>query len=157
MRIVSRITTLILFATLVACGGDSTGPGQTHESIAGSYAGILVGVSQGVALDATFSLTITQTAGDLQGSWALQGTLDDGFDLYDVQGTGTINGAINPGNNPSVNMTIRTGFCPNYQAHFSGAYDSANRRITISGPVEFFASNSCTVVLSFPATIILTR
>lgn len=157
MRFVSLITTPILFATLVACSGDSTGPGQTYESIAGSYAGILVGVSQGVALDATFSLTITQTTSDLQGSWALQGTLDDGFDFYDVQGTGTLNGTINPGNNPSVNMTIRTGSCPNYQARFSGAYDSANRRITISGPVEFFASNSCTVVLSFPATIILTR
>ena len=157
MRFGSRITSPALFAALVACSGDSTGPDSNYETIAGSYAGVLGGISQGVALDATFSLTITQTAGDLQGSWALQGTLDDGFDLYDVQGTGTLSGTINPGNNPSVNITIRTGFCPNYQAQFSGAYDSANRRITIAGPIEFFAANTCTVVLRFPSTIILTR
>jgi hypothetical protein len=73
-----------LVAFLVACS-DSTAPADSYESIAGSYDGALAGVSQGVALDATFSLTINQTGGTATGSWALQGLLDDGFDLYDVQ------------------------------------------------------------------------
>lgn len=147
----------LLLAASVACSGDSTGPGVTYESIAGSYNGVLVGLAQGVALDATFSLTLTQTSGSLSGSWALQGILDDGFDTFLAQGTGTITGTIAGGTNPSVNLTVRTGSCPNYQAHFSGAYDTANRRLTISGPVDFFATNTCTVVLTYQSTIILTR
>jgi hypothetical protein len=100
---------------------------------------------------------MNQTSGNITGSWALQGILDDGFDTFLAQGTGSITGTIAAGSNPSVNLTVRTGECPNYQAHFSGAYDSANRRLTISGPVDFFAANTCTVVLTYPSTIILTR
>jgi hypothetical protein len=147
----------LLLAATIACSGDSTGPGRTFENIGGSYDGSLVGISQGVALDATFSLTMNQTSGNITGSWALQGILDDGFDTFLAQGTGSITGTIAAGSNPSVNLTVRTGECPNYQAHFSGAYDSANRRLTISGPVDFFAANTCTVVLTYPSTIILTR
>lgn len=151
---------LILSTFLVgsaACGGDGTGPSATFESIAGSYSGTMAGASQGVVLNAAFSLTITQDAGSTSGSWALQGTLNDGFQSVDVQGTGTLSGTVAQGTNPSVNLAIKTGACPNYQANFSGAYDSANRRLTITGPVEFFANNSCNVVLSYQATIILNR
>jgi hypothetical protein len=157
MRTTRSAFASLLIAIVVACSSDSTGPGASYENIAGSYDGVLVGLSQGVALDATFSLTLTQTSGNVAGSWALQGILDDGFDTFLAQGTGTITGTIAAGMNPSVNLTVRTGSCPNYQGHFSGAYDSANRRLTISGPVDFFAANTCTVVLSFPSTIILSR
>ncbi len=117
----------------------------------------LVGLSQGVALDAIFSLTIVQTGGNVTGSWALQGTLFDGVQSASVQGTGNLSGTVAAGTNPSVNLTIRTGSCPNYQANFSGAFDSANQRLTISGPVEFFAPNSCNVALTYQGTIILNR
>lgn len=143
---------------LVGCGGDDgTGPSTNFESLAGSYSGAMAGISQGVTLGATFSLTIGQSRGDLTGTWALQGTLSDGFESVDVQGTGTLSGSVASGGNPSVNMVIRTALCPNYQASFSGAYDSANRRLTITGPVEFFAQNSCNVVLSYQGTLILNR
>ena len=145
-----------LLASIVACG-DSTGPETSFESIAGTYDGVLGGFSQGVALDATFSLTINQASGTATGSWALQGTLDDGFDFLDVQGSGSLSGSVSSGKNPSVNLTVRTGSCPNYQAHFSGSYDSTNRVLTISGPIEFFAVGTCTVALSFPSTILLYR
>jgi hypothetical protein len=141
-----------------ACGGDGgTEPGPAHESIADSYAGVLIGISEGVALNSTFSLTIAQSGSALSGSWGLSGTLNDGVTTLDVAGTGTLTGSIAAGNNPSVNMTVRVPTCPNYQAQFSGAYDVSNRRLTIAGPVVFFAANSCTVVLSYPSTIILTR
>ena len=149
-----------ILATTVAitgCGGDSSGPSTSFESIAGSYAGGLVGQAQGVNLNATFSLTISQSAGSVSGTWALQGTLDDGAQVVNVQGTGTLTGTIASGNNPSVNLVIKTGACPSYQAHFSGAYDSANSRLTITGPVEFFAANTCSVVLSYQTTVILNQ
>lgn len=154
----NRLRPMVAALVLVgaACGSESTGPTATYDSIAGSYSGFLVGVAQGVALEATFSLTIAQTGGDLSGSWALQGTLDDGFQLFGVQGTGTLNGSIGTGNNPSVNLVVRSGGCPNYQASFSGAYDSSNRRLTISGPVDIL-DGSCAVVLRYQSTIILNR
>ncbi len=154
-RFFAAATTLLL----VACG-DSTGPeptgptGPTYESIAATYAGALVGNAQGIALTATFSITITQTGGDLSGSWSLVGTLNDGVVSVDVQGTGTLSGSIASGQNPSVNLTIRNA-CANYEARFSGAYDSANRRLTIGGPVDIL--DGCTVVITYQSTIILDR
>lgn len=140
-----------------ACGGGGTDPSPTFDSIAGSYSGAMAGTSQGVALSSTFGLTITQTGGTTGGSWALQGTLSDGVESVDVLGTGSMTGTIASGNNPSVNLAIRTAACPNYQANFSGAYDSANHRLTITGPVVFFAANTCDVALTYQATIILNR
>lgn len=159
MRTRFSLLLTILSLGVAACGGDSsTGPSApTHESIAGAYAGAMVGLSQGIALNATFSLTIAQTAGTTSGSWGLSGTLSDGFSSVNVVGTGTLTGTVAVGNNPSVNITIRTPACPNYRAEFSGAYDSANRRLTITGPVEFLANNTCNVVLTYPTTIILNR
>lgn len=112
---------------LGACGDGGTEPGPAYESIAGSYAGVMAGISQGIALEATFTLTINQTAGNLSGTYSVAGTLDDGVNSVDVLGTGTLTGTVAAGNNPSVNITVRSGVCPNHQALFSGAYDSANR------------------------------
>ncbi len=140
---------------LAACGSDSTGPSD-WETISGSYAGAMAGLTQGVALEATFSLTLTQNRGDLGGSYALQGVLTDGIDHVDVQGTGTVTGSVARGTNPSVNVSVTPGFCPNRTASFSGAYDSANRRITLTGPVQFFDAN-CQPVLTYQMTFILNR
>lgn len=155
----ARITVLAIIASLLSsCGGDSgTGPTPSYNSIAGSYSGAMIGNSQGVALAATFSLTIAQNQGSTSGTWALTGTLNDGVSSLPVSGTGTMTGTVAAGNNPSVNLVIKTSLCPAYQAQFSKAFDTANQRLTISGPVEFFANNSCNVVLSYNTTIILNR
>ena len=140
-----------------ACGGDSSGPSDSsYNSIAGSYAGGLAGTSQGVDLSADLSLTVTQSSGSLSGSYSISGTLTDGVDTEAFQGTGALTGSIEAGDNPSVNITVVPGACPNQTAQFSGAYDSANQRLTISGPVEFF-NGSCAVVLTYAGTIILNR
>ena len=157
----TRFSSVLLATALgtAACGGDgSTGPDTpTFESIAGSYAGSMVGVSQGVALDADFGLTITQSSSALSGSYSISGTLTDGIDVVTVQGTGVLTGAIEAGDNPSVNITVTPGACPTESAQFSGTYDSANQRLTLTGPVEFFGVGTCDVVLSYPMTIILNR
>ena len=154
MRVRAWIGCLVL-VTVAACG-ESTGP-SNYNSIAGSYSGAMIGLSQGIALNAIFSTTIAQTAGNTSGTWSLSGTLNDGVSTLNVVGTGTLSGTVAAGNNPSVNLTIKTPLCPNYQAQFSGAYDSVNHRLTITGPVEFFAANSCNVALSYQGTIILNR
>lgn len=157
MRVI-RWSLAAIVALTLACGDSSTGPSTpSYDSIAGSYAGAMAGVSQGVTLNADFSLTIAQSSGTLSGSYSLSGTLSDGVNVVPVQGTGTLTGTIATGNNPSVNITFRPGACPNYSANFSGAYDSANHRLTVSGPVEFFGVGTCTVQLSYPMTVILNR
>jgi hypothetical protein len=141
---------------LLACGGDASGPAATYENISGSYSGHMVGVAQGVELDALFSFTLSQSSGTVNGTYAIQGSLTDGITYVDVQGTGAIDGTIAAGNNPSINLTIQPAMCPNNRATFSGTYDVANRRITMIGPVEFFNAN-CAVVLRYQMNFVLTR
>jgi hypothetical protein len=142
--------------TTFGCGSDSTGPSTTYENISGTYVGVMAGISQGVTLDATFTLTITQNQGTLGGSYSLSGTLSDGIDVVAVQGTGTLSGSIAPGSNPSVNVTVTSGICPSVSSTYSGAYDSANHVITLNGSAKMFNA-SCQVVLTYTGTIILSR
>ena len=146
------MATLLLVA---ACGGDSTAP-PTYESIAGTYNGTIVGLTQGVALNSIFTLAIAQNGATTSGTYGISGTLDDGVNTVQIAGTGTLDGTVASGTNPSVNITIKSGGCPNYQAVFSGAYDSANSRITITGPIDIL-DNNCAVFLRYPTTFILTR
>jgi hypothetical protein len=143
--------------TLPSCGSDSSGPSAvTYASIAGTYNGGIIGTTQGVALNGVFSLTLTQNQGNLSGSFSLAGRLNDGVSFVDVLGTGSASGTIASGNNPSVNVTVRSGSCTNYTSSFSGAYDVANSRITLTGNVDMLR-NDCTVALRYPTTFILTR
>lgn len=152
----SRMAAVTLaVVVLTGCGDSGTEP-ETFNQIAGSYAGMLSGIQQGIALNATLSLTIQQNRGQLSGSYAISGTLSDGVVVVDTQGTGVIDGSIQSGNNPSVNVTITPGGCPNRPATFSGAYDSSNQRLTISGPVEIF-EHDCSVFITYQSTIIMSR
>ena len=154
-RVLAGTSMLFLLA---ACGGDSpTSPSQHFESIAGDYTGQMVGLAQGIELNAVFAISISQTNGSASGNYTLSGTLSDGTTQVDIVGAGPLSGTVASGTNPSVNIAIKVPGCPNYQANFSGAYDSVNRRLTITGPVDIFQNNSCTVALSYSGTIILAR
>ena len=146
----------VMAALAGACGGDSTGPGPTYESVAGNYGGVMTGLSQGVSLDGMFSITLTQEDGSLAGSYSIAGTLTDGSGQLIFEGTGALTGSIASGSNPSVNVVATPSLCPANTATFSGTYDSANRRITLQGPVQFFGGD-CSVVLVYATTIVLTR
>jgi hypothetical protein len=159
MRYIIRVASAALAVLALACGSDSpTGPPQpTYPNIAGTYAGALAGISQGITLQTTFTITITQSAGALEGSYSLVGTLSDGVITVPVQGTGTLTGTIAAGNNPSVNFTATSGLCPNIRSVYSGAYDSVNAVITLNGTLNVFDLNTCQIVLTYPGTIILRR
>jgi hypothetical protein len=154
MRFVPRWLPALAIA-VGACGGDS-GTGPSYENIAGSDAGVVSGVSQGVALQTQVGFTIAQTRGTLSGTWSTSGAVTDGFTTVAVSGTGTISGTIGAGNNPSVNITIFVPGCSVYRANFSGAYDVANRKITMTGPIDLL-NDDCTVFRSYPTTLIITR
>jgi hypothetical protein len=155
MSLATRRLGIACLSLAVACGGNGgTGPSPTYDNIAGTYAGPVAGLSQGILLQATLTVTVTQSAGNLGGSYSISGTLFDGTNTVAIQGTGTIAGTIASGSNPSVNVTARSGSCPNVAAIFSGAYDSVNRVLTLNGTLPI-ANASCQVVLTYPLTIIV--
>ena len=146
---ISRFSVVLVVTFLTACGGDD-GTGVSFETLAGTYVGPLIGTSQGVILGANLSVTITQSSGSLSGSYAISGTLTEGAVVVAILGTGSFTGTIAAGLNPSVNLTL-TNQCPNYSASFSGALDSANNLLTISGPVHVL--DSCTILLTYQSTL----
>jgi len=156
MRYVIRVVSAALAVLALASSGDSS-TGPTYSNIAGTYAGALAGISQGVTLQANFTLTVTQSAGVLGGSYSLVGTLLSGAITAPLQGTGTLAGTIAAGNNPSVNVTATSGLCPNVRSIYSGAYDSVNAVITLNGTLNVFDLSTCQILLSYPGTIILRR
>lgn len=143
---------------LAGCGGDSsspTGPSTpTYETIAATYVGAMAGTTQGVVLESTFSLTVNQSSGSLSGSWSMNGMLNDGVIAVPVSGTGSLSGTIASGSNPSVNITFASP-CAGRNANFSGAYDSVNRKLTLSGPV--YILDGCDIFLTYQGTVILSR
>lgn len=152
-----RFSAILVVVFLTACGGDDgTGSNSepTFETLAGTYVGALAGLTQGVALSADFSITFSQTGGSLSGSYAISGTLTEGTVVVAILGSGSLSGTIASGLNPSVNITL-TNQCPNFSASFSGTFDSANNRLTISGPVDIL--DNCTIILTYPSVIILSR
>jgi hypothetical protein len=158
MRITSALLSFAVVLASACSGNSSTGPkqGPTYDSIAGTYSGPVSGVSQGITMSAVATVTFTQTNATLGGSYGLSGTLTDGVTVVNIAGSGTIAGTIAQGNNPSVNVTV-SGVCPGYQAQFSGAYDTANQRLTLTGPVQIFSNDCSTVVLTYQETFIISR
>ncbi len=144
----------------MGCGTDKggTAPTPSYESLAGTYSGEVAGLSSEIALSATFSLTISQNAGSLSGNWALSGTLSDSVSSDPIATTGTLTGTVASGNNPYVTIGVKQAACPNYPAPFIGAYDSVNRRLAMTGPVQFFGNRkTCDLVLTYHTTIVLNR
>lgn len=158
MRIARMAVGLALALMVGACGGDGgTGPSVMYENVAGTYGGTMQGVTQGVALNADFVLTISQSQGSLSGTYGLDGFLTDGVSTVAISGSGTISGSIASGNNPSVNFTTKTSGCPGRTEHFSGTYDSANRRITAQGPVYVLDFSDCSILLTYQMNVVLQR
>lgn len=157
MRIFRRLAVAAVLLT-AACGGDATGPsGDSYEQVAGSYAGPLNSIENGVLLQGTLSITLTQSGGTIGGSWAMTGTLYDGVTLVEIQGTGTIVGTIAAGGNPSVSFQTRNPGCPNISSNFSGVYDVANQRIPVTGTAQFFTLPGCQVFHSHPLQLTIVR
>lgn len=160
----SRAVSLALVVLAPACRNDSSGgnitapppPPPTYETVAGTYNGALAGVSQGVTLQSTFTITVMQSAGTLGGTFTATGTLSDGVTTIPAHGAGNLNGTIASGTNPLVNITFTSAVCPNVRDTFSGTYDNASRVITLTGTVLVF-DNLCRVILTFSNIQVILR
>lgn len=144
---------LVLAVVLLTACESSTAPSASYGDLSGTYTGVMTGMSQGVALDGAFSLTISQNGGSLSGTDAVVGTLDQDVP---VSGTGTLSGTIAAGHNPSVNIVATESGCPNVHSTYSGSYDTANRRLTLTGPL-YVTYDDCSIALTYQMTFILNR
>jgi hypothetical protein len=153
-------------AAVAGCGGDpsptSPTPIVTYEDIAGTWTGRVGGVSQGVTLDGTITLTLqqsggVQSAGALSGGYTVVATLTNPVSQSPLQGSVTLTGTVAPGADPAVNITTRSVPCPSLPPEtWTGAYGSRDRVLRITGTAHVITS-ACAIVLSFPQTIVLTR
>ena len=85
----------------------------------------------------------------------MSGTLTERTVVVTRQAIGSLTGTVAAGQNPSVDITLANQ-CPDFSPRFSGALDSANDLLTISGPVEILLAD-CTILLSFQTTIVMRR
>jgi hypothetical protein len=141
----------VAVAFALACDGGTKPP--TYEYIAGTYAGVLSGTAQGIFLQSSFTIRITQDGGTLGGTYLLAGTLSNGVTTLPVEGRGPLAGTIEPGTNPSVSITATSATCPSVSETFSGGYNSTNHVITLTGTVNVVDA-ACQVVLTYPNTTI---
>jgi hypothetical protein len=148
--------TIVLLAIAVGCKNNSNAP-LSYEDIAGTYLGTAAGSSQGVTINARFTIAIMESAapGVLGGSYSIAGTISESG-VYGVQGTGWVGGNITAGNNPNVYLTFTFSNCPATPMTFGGTYNSSTGVIALTGPVYIF-NGSCQVLLVLQGALLLTR
>lgn len=83
-----RRTIIPVAVIAMACGDGGPTQPPSYESIAGTYFGSTSGTSQGVSMQADFTVTITQSQGTLGGDYSLMGTLSDGVNVVSLVGGG---------------------------------------------------------------------
>ena len=160
MRHHGLVVTLTVFGLVAGCsdGTGPAGPGSTSfADLSGSWAGEVTGTSQGFTLEAAFFLTAAQEEGQLSGTWASVGTVTGpGIGTAGVEGAGTFTATVERGNDPAVNATFFRPDC-NYTTQFAGTYNTANERLTMSGSFDVLDPGDCSVLLTFPTTVVVDR
>lgn len=149
-------------AVLTGCGGPSpaspTPASQTTlQNVAGTWTGRVGGVSQGVTLDGTMTLTLQQSLGVLSGRYDVAGTLTNPTQVAQLRGSVTLTGTVASGPNPAVSFTTTSVQCPSLPSEtWSGSYASGTGVLTIAGTAHVL-DERCTIVLRYRETILLNR
>lgn len=149
-RIQLAIATSLLLA---ACGGGSpTGPGESYDQVGGSYS-VPISSTAGVPLTAVLSFTLVQNGGSLSGTEAVSGYFNGNIP---IAGNGTFTGTIGSGTNPSVNIVVSGAACPSRHTTYSGTNDTANHRMTLTGPF-YIVNSDCSIAYAYNLTLVLTH
>ncbi|MEP6778437.1 MAG: hypothetical protein ABJC26_01005 [Gemmatimonadaceae bacterium] len=138
-----------------ACGSsDSTAP--NYGNISGRFQGEVSGQSQGQVLNGVYSIVTTQNGGKVSGTTEMNGFVGSGAGAPAFQNPGLVVGTIGSGEDPAVSFTITSNACPTHVVTLAGTYQTANKRLVVSGTLETYSS-TCTVAYSFPASLLLTK
>ena len=123
----------------------------------GKFTGRFTSEDQGVLLDGFLTLDLIESAGGtFEGSFALEGTLEDGQFQQPIAGTGPLVGSVSPDEVAALSFTASPDFCPDRTIEFAGYFDRRVAGLLVTGPIVILDS-ACEDVLSFPSTISLHR
>lgn len=146
---------LLILTLLPACTSDAnTKP--TFANVAGSFSGPFSGTSQGASVSGSITFTITQTDGLLMGAYGATGAWDFGHGGVGLTGTGTLTGTVTSGDNPSVTLDVHDAGCPNLVRSYTGMYDTAIHRLTLTGQF-FHIAPPCSVDNTFQLNLVMNR
>jgi hypothetical protein len=147
-------------AVLTGCSGSPAAPTPAaFENVAGTWTGKVGGVTQGVTLDGTITLSLQQSDGNLTGGYSVQGSLSNPVQTSPLQGSVTLTGTVASGSNPLVTFTTTSVPCPNLTGEsWSGSFNNRTGVLTITGTGHVInGPPACAIALSYPQTIALTR
>jgi hypothetical protein len=147
-----------LAAMLWACGDEPTQPLPTNDdpTLSGRFRGSIQAVDADVALTASLTLRLTESAGGLVGTFALEGTLEDSVSRSGVAGYGPLVGTVTDHEDADVFMTGTLDGCPAYTTDFTGTYFRRTGILYI-GVAIAIVDETCTPFLSYPVAVSLVR
>lgn len=147
-----------LAGMLWACGEEPTQPLRTNDdpTLSGRFRGPIQAVDGDVALTASLTLVLAESAGGLVGTFALEGTLEDSVSRSGVAGYGPLVGTVTANDDAAVFLTGALDGCPAYTTDFSGTY-YRRTGILYVGVAIAIVDGTCTPYLFYPVAISLIR
>lgn len=160
-----KTTAILLFAAF-ACG-DSTTPPE-YDDVSGTFEGPMKGtttlagpITGTLAIDATATFTIQQTAGNLTVDWMSDGKVSlNGQIVERLSGTERGTGTIAKGRDPAVTFTFRGAddLCPDVsELKLAGTHRSEETKFELSVGFPLIDDDSCQKLGEVPLTGTLTK
>ena len=158
MSRVRHAVALALTALLAACGEAPTQPLPTNDdpTLSGKFRGGIQAVDADVTLTATLTLELTESAGGLVGTFALEGTIDDGASRLGVAGYWPLVGTVTADDDAAVFLTGAPDGCPAYTTDFTGTYFRRTGVLYVGVGIAIL-DDTCTPFLSYPVAVSLIR
>ncbi len=153
------VTSVVLASILAGCPSNVTEPETGPETpLTGRFTGRFLARADSVTtLDGYLTLELTEAdTGELEGTFTLEGTLDDGDLELGISGAGPLSGSVSPASIGQVYFTATPDFCPDHTVDFGGSYDRRTGGLVVGGVIDIL-DGTCAVVLAFPSTIPMRR
>ena len=158
-----RSSNMAAFAGIACAGfllsgcGDKSSTEPSYADLSGRYTGNVAGVSNNVVIAGVFALIMTQSGAATSGTSEMNGFIGSGSAAPAFAVPGVAKGAVGSGVDPSFTVSLTSNACPTHTMTFAGTYQSANKRLVLNGTVEIYASGTCAVSYSCPATLLLMK
>ena len=153
-----RLSAMLLFAALAACGDDSTKPPE-YDDVNGTFEGSVSGSGAGASLQGTAMIVITQTDGDLSANLTVNGTITFGDITAPMSESDKVTGTIAKGRDPEVSFTLpKDQDCPDLpQIVLAGTHNSKMGKIDLTGVFPIDDLDTCTRTGELQLTVTVTK
>lgn len=143
-----KLALLLTTLALVAC--DST-PASDYDYLEGTFVGTARGTPRELVAATTIEV-VTQVEGDLSGTWALTGLVDE---VVPVSMSATFEGTVGKGRDPAVSFSLEDG-CGRVSG-ISGEYETSRQRLVLSGDDVVVSGLTCDVAFRLAVDVEATK